>query len=465
MKNKSKLVSAFFITAILFPPSTYADEVCAVSGQSVSCSAPFINNNAETVLSQALIDTLNRNFTANVYDFSAANAAPVPSSFTPALSPGASKRRGLAKLLLSEADPSDPLSGFRTADFRGLPSYAFAYLDELTTKAMDSATTSIDLAMFSVTLKEMPDAIARAKSRGVKVRMITDESHVYPKMFPALKAIIDTGIEVRSLRGTRSYGVMHNKICIYDNRFVTTGSYNWTFGATFQNYENMIFSWNSSCLEGYRKYWDWMWSNSRTLSQGPSPELPEGAYGAPPADPSPSMDFNGTKLPSYSFSPGGKTEDMLVKTLDTAKESVDAVTFTLYSQKLADAVIRAKERGIKVRFMMDKAMGKKTAFAKYLVDKGVEFRWSTGRKGKGSMHNKYAIFDGKLLETGSFNWTQNAELNSFENVMLTDAPKTIAAYQSKYNFLYDQAETPAPGDLVVTPDDSSKSEPSEEFEE
>ncbi len=337
-----------------------------------------------------------------------------------------------------------PSQVFSRGDFSQVPDYAFAYLNDVTGKIIDASSQSVDIAMFSMNLKDDPDALLRAVARGVKVRVIIDEHHVFPRADDQVKRLIDAGnIEVRTLRGTRAYGVNHNKICVYDGAIATLGSYNWTFGATFSNYENMLVARNPIYVKAYADYFEWMWSKARPVAQGPCPaELPEGYYGVPPQDPSPEQSLNGVPVPAYLFSPGSGTENRLAAIIDAARISVDAVTFTFSSKPLGDAIIRAKQRGVKVRFMMDEAMAKTSAIAKYVFDGGVDFRVRRGRTDKGAMHNKFAILDGKILETGSFNWTTNASVNSFENVAFVSDQGAIKAYQAKYDWFYSSSTAP-----------------------
>lgn len=330
------------------------------------------------------------------------------------------------------------------ADFSQIPDYAFAYLNQLIVNAINASVKSFDGVIYSINMKDIPDALIAARNRGIKIRLIIDNDHVYPKMDTQIKKLINAGpgIEVRTLKGTRSYGVTHNKITIHDGELVTTGSYNWTFGATFSNYENMIVARHPIYVEGYKKYFEWMWSKARTIEQGPSPELPEGYYGTPPQDPNPVMNLNGKPVPAYLFSPGSDTENKIAALIDAAQESIDAVTFTFSSKPIADAIIRAYKRGVKVRFLEDMRMGKDSAMAKYIFTNGVPYKWMQGRDDKGAMHNKFIIYDGKILSTGSFNFTTNASVNSFENVIFISDQKAIKAYQSKFDWFYSQATVP-----------------------
>ena len=46
------------------------------------------------------------------------------------------------------------------------------------------------------------------------------------------------------------------------------------------------------------------------------------------------------------------------------------------------------------------------------------------------------IFDGRVLLTGSYNWSTNAEENSDENAVFIRNSPVIAAYQSNFNAMW-----------------------------
>lgn len=52
-------------------------------------------------------------------------------------------------------------------------------------------------------------------------------------------------------------------------------------------------------------------------------------------------------------------------------------------------------------------------------------------------HNKFAVFDGKKVSTGSFNWTNSASNKNSENcIFVTQDKKTIDAYKKRFNELW-----------------------------
>lgn len=380
------------------------------------------------------------------------NSFSLISSLPPLVAQGSFLFPALPAELAAPPAAFTPVPVFTKGDFSRIPDYSFTYLNDLNTHLIDASLRSVDISIFSINLKDNPEALVRAKNRGVRVRMIIDEGHVSPRPDPLIRSLIsEGGIEIRTLRGTRAYGVNHNKIGIFDGSAAATGSYNWTFGATFSNLENTLVARHPEYIDGYSRYFEWMWSKARTLEQGPSAELPEGYYGTPPQDPAPAQSLNGTPVPAFLFSPGSRSEERLAGILDSARSSIDIVTFTFSSKVLADAIVRARGRGVKVRFLMDMNMAKVSAMAKYIFDSGVEFRWRLGRTEKGALHDKFAILDGQILETGSFNWTANASLNSFENIIFVSDTGAVKAYEAVYEELYRGGAAPASGDFQPEP--------------
>ena len=71
-----------------------------------------------------------------------------------------------------------------------------------------------------------------------------------------------------------------------------------------------------------------------------------------------------------------------------------------------------------------------------------------GRDGRrGVLHNKYAVFDGALVEAGSYNWTENADKNSFENVNFFDDAPTARGYGAYFDRMWSGAKLPTPAEL------------------
>ena len=56
--------------------------------------------------------------------------------------------------------------------------------------------------------------------------------------------------------------------------------------------------------------------------------------------------------------------------------------------------------------------------------------------GQGVLHHKFGLYDGELLETGSYNYSVNANLNNFENLLFSTSSDDLAGYQAEFDSLY-----------------------------
>ena len=140
--------------------------------------------------------------------------------------------------------------------------------------------------------------------------------------------------------------------------------------------------------------------------------------------------------PEVYFSPDGGIRDRLLRAINHTKATIDLAIFDFTSGELAGALLAAKERGVSIRIVADarQAQGKHSEIP-LLLEKGVKVRLIRGT-GRGIMHHKFAIFDGKLLATGSYNWTDSAERFNQENALVLDDPAIIQRYQLIFERLF-----------------------------
>lgn len=55
------------------------------------------------------------------------------------------------------------------------------------------------------------------------------------------------------------------------------------------------------------------------------------------------------------------------------------------------------------------------------------------------MHDKFTIFDERLVATGSYNWTQSAEVANYENLVVLDDPDVVARFLREFQWLWREA--------------------------
>jgi len=136
------------------------------------------------------------------------------------------------------------------------------------------------------------------------------------------------------------------------------------------------------------------------------------------------------------FSPEGGVQDQIIKRINTSKSFIDMAMYSFTSGDIAEALGRASQRGVKIRVVRDAIQSEnKNDENSYLQQNGIHVAIRSG-KGRGIMHDKFAVFDGKEAFTGSYNWTNNAEHNNWENGLFTDEPKIVQAYQKEFEVLW-----------------------------
>ena len=119
------------------------------------------------------------------------------------------------------------------------------------------------------------------------------------------------------------------------------------------------------------------------------------------------------------FSPtsvtGESIRDETIRRIDQTAHSLDLAMYSFNEPTLTEALIRAKARSVSMRVILDALQaGSSTSQADELRKAGVTVKLMRGIKGNGIMHHKVALYDGAVVQTGSFNWTDNASCCSWE---------------------------------------------------
>jgi phosphatidylserine/phosphatidylglycerophosphate/cardiolipin synthase-like enzyme len=124
----------------------------------------------------------------------------------------------------------------------------------------------------------------------------------------------------------------------------------------------------------------------------------------------------------------------VISLFNQAKKTAHVAIYSLTEPNIVNAMIAANKRGVKVAIVADKTESKSAnmaAMIKKLTEAGVDVRLAVRQTAL--MHNKVGIFDGQTICTGSFNWTNNAEKNNDENLIVVDGADLAADYE-KYVF-------------------------------
>lgn len=119
------------------------------------------------------------------------------------------------------------------------------------------ARRRVDIGMYVITDDEVLDAVCRiAQSGRIAVRVIADDSMLDGPGLSDLQRMHDAGIEVLYLEDANAS--LHVKIAVIDDRFVLTGSHNWTTSAADRNVEDIVLLESAGLARYVRSYLDYI---------------------------------------------------------------------------------------------------------------------------------------------------------------------------------------------------------------
>lgn len=125
-------------------------------------------------------------------------------------------------------------------------------------KKIDSAKSSLYVAIYSLTLDGISDALIRAKKRGVEVKVIFDSDQSKNDASDD-ERMGNEGVQIAYRNGS---GYMHNKFTIIDMNVVATGSFNYSNNADTRNEENLVFIESTGLAESFKQNFDSIWAKS-----------------------------------------------------------------------------------------------------------------------------------------------------------------------------------------------------------
>ena len=146
-------------------------------------------------------------------------------------------------------------SAFGASELFMMPKEQKAALSSLLS-SLKAAKSSIDIAIYSFTNREIAKALRDVAAKGVKVRVIYDESSNEPSNASSTIGYLAKlqNVEVCTLKGNKAangkyFGIMHMKVAIVDDSVLFIGSANWSKNAFENNYETLLRTTESALVD------------------------------------------------------------------------------------------------------------------------------------------------------------------------------------------------------------------------
>ncbi|KAG4074246.1 hypothetical protein HA402_008655 [Bradysia odoriphaga] len=134
---------------------------------------------------------------------------------------------------------------------------------------------SICLALYTLSLDDVKNALTRAKCRGVQIRIITTEESM-KNLSRDFTRLSTSGIAIRfPLHGTER--LLHHKLCIIDGEdrnckqsrqsvpVLLSGSMNWTMSSFTSNWDNITIDSDYDVVKKSQREFDSMWDSFNRL--------------------------------------------------------------------------------------------------------------------------------------------------------------------------------------------------------
>ncbi|MEO1923314.1 MAG: phospholipase D-like domain-containing protein [Nautiliaceae bacterium] len=129
------------------------------------------------------------------------------------------------------------------------------------------AHKSIKIAIYSFTNKKLSTSLKKAAKKGVKIYIVADKKEARYKrsVIPNLATIRNINIKLisgkRYKNGNRAK--MHVKLSIIDDKYIVTGSANYSYSAFYKNYEYLIIEKDKELIKRFNKFFDTLSKNAK----------------------------------------------------------------------------------------------------------------------------------------------------------------------------------------------------------
>ena len=135
----------------------------------------------------------------------------------------------------------------------------------------------------------------------------------------------------------------------------------------------------------------------------------------------------------------GVIESRIIELLDKAEDSIYIAMYSFTDDQLGQAVVDAYGRGVDVKVLLDDGQDSEAGSREWpkLKEAGVPVKVEHET---GLLHHKFAVIDERLVITGSYNWSNNADDDNFENVVVISCEQIAEVYVKEFEEIWNTLE-------------------------
>lgn len=274
-----------------------------------------------------------------------------------------------------------------------------------------SAQRSLDIAVYHLSSSTVIQELNEVCNQEVAVRIVTEFKSSGP---------FSDCIEVVDEQNDR---LMHHKFMIIDGKSVWTGSANWTAGGLTSDSNDGIYIQSAELARIYKVEFEEMFSRSRfgTKKRDQNEEK---------------LVIEGVELEIY-FAPSDEPRTRLLQLIDEAENSIKIAMFAFTDNEIYQAILDAVDRDVEIDAIWDFHSAEGCQFSE--VDEMTKMGIGIVDALPGLLHNKYAIFDERIVVTGSANWSGSGFDHNDENILVVSSPEIAQRYLENFARIYSDA--------------------------
>jgi len=138
-------------------------------------------------------------------------------------------------------------------------------------------------------------------------------------------------------------------------------------------------------------------------------------------------------------------EAIVLQGIDKSVESIWVAAYAFTRTKIAAALVRAHQRGVRVTVKMDAKQAEYIGAQKLLEwirKEGIPVTLIYTAGDYSAMHNKFMIFDMRWVVTGSYNFTTTAQVSNWENLVWLESDNMAEQYKAAWDALVSDERPP-----------------------
>jgi phosphatidylserine/phosphatidylglycerophosphate/cardiolipin synthase-like enzyme len=134
----------------------------------------------------------------------------------------------------------------------------------------------------------------------------------------------------------------------------------------------------------------------------------------------------------------GDCERLLLSSIHAAQKEIHGAIYEFTKKSIADALIERAGRGVKVALKVD-AHEAESTYSAEVMERLAKAKITVQRiemPHEVKMHHKFLVIDGRLVLTGSYNWTKHASDANWENLVAIESPALAEEFRAEWDRIH-----------------------------